>query len=143
MSRDPKRYVGYCGLFCPSCDWRNGVIRSTAKELTSILERNDELKYIAETTGAFNYEELMKALDWLATNPRCNGGSCRAGDGWTDCPIRKCCKEVGVDFCYECPKFPCETFAKHPLFGERFISIQKEIKELGLEEWIKKQEELF
>jgi len=85
----------------------------------------------------------MKALEWLATKPGCSEGSCRAGGGWSDCPIRICCKETGVDFCYECRKFPCKTFLEHPLFGERFVSIQREIKEMGLKKWVERQKELY
>jgi len=48
MYMSVKRLVSYCGLFCPSCTWRNGVIRSVAKEMLSISERSPELRYIPE-----------------------------------------------------------------------------------------------
>ena len=134
-----KRFVGYCGDYCPTCDWHLGKIRNVAQQLLDLTEKHRELGYIAENWKTCNFEELLKGLDWLSKDVYCRGGCCRAGDGWSDCPIRKCCIEKGVDFCYECAKFPCQTLKEHPLFGLEYIKCLEEIRDTGLEEWIGKQ----
>ena len=138
MSEKFKRYVGYCGDYRPTCEWHTGKIRESARNLLEVLDKRPELKFIAEKYGTCNYEELYKALKWLSSEIYCRGGNCRAGDGWTDCPIRKCCVTKGVDFCFQCPEFPCKTLTEHELFGERCIKKFEEIRDEGLENWIKR-----
>jgi len=41
-------------------------------------------------------------------------------------------------FCFQCSDFPCETLNKHGLFGEKCIRTLEEIRDEGLEDWIKK-----
>jgi len=62
-------------------------------------------------------------------------GACKGGGGWGDCPIRKCCIDKSTHFCYECKQFPCDTLDRFP----NRIEILNEMKQLGLENWIKKQ----
>ena len=82
--------------------------------LLDLVEEHTELKEIAESTRACNFEEFMKGLKWLSKATICMG--CRADGGWPDCPIRKCCVARNVAFCYECPDFPCQTLEQYPLF---------------------------
>jgi len=138
LSEKFKRYVGYCGDYCPTCDWHTGKIKESAKNLLEILDKNPELKFIAENYGICDYGQLRKGLEWLSTQVYCRGGNCRAGDGWTDCPIRKCCTKKGVDFCFQCEEFPCKTLREHELFGEKYIRRLEEIRNEGLENWIKR-----
>ncbi len=89
-----------------------GKIRESAKNLLEILDKNPELKFIAEKYGICDYGQLRKGLEWLSTQVYCRGGNCRAGDGWTDCPVRKCCIEKGIDFFFQCEEFPCKNFKR-------------------------------
>ena len=138
LSEKFKRYVGYCGEYCPTCEWHTGKIKESAKNLLEILDGHPELKFIAEKYGTCNYEQLYKSLKWLSTEIYCRGGNCRAGDGWTNCPIRKCCTAKGLDFCFQCPEFPCKTLSEHELFGEKYVRRLKEIRDEGLENWIRR-----
>lgn len=107
-----------------------------------ILDKNPSLKFIAENYDVCNYEELRRGLEWLSTKAYCRGGNCRAGDGWADCPVRKCCVAKGIDFCFQCEEFPCKLLSEHELFGElfgeKYVRRLREIKEEGLESWIKR-----
>jgi len=66
------------------------------------------------------------------------------------CRIRKCCfEDKDLDFCIDCDEFPCQSLGKklknsHP--GEARFSYRheiyhnlKQIKEKGVENWIKEQ----
>jgi Protein of unknown function (DUF3795) len=116
--------IGACGLDCNKCD------------IYAAFE-NPQL--------AGQLADWMKKANNLYVDPRdvkCKG--CR-GDlecHWSaKCWIRKCCiEEKRLDFCNECPEFPCEQLVtwskgdkryvealawlkknkkrKHPLFGE-------------------------
>lgn len=55
--------------------------------------------------------------------------------GVGDCPLRKCCVERGIRFCYECDDFPCEPLKRFPKRVEEL----KEIMEMQLENWVKRK----
>ena len=82
----------------------------------------------------FDYTEFRKALDffnkkdtWLICSKCCKGG-----DAWSDCPIRKCCKERKIDLCFECGEFPCDIVKG----GTKMIERAEEYKKLGKDEWL-------
>jgi len=127
--------VAYCGIYCRLCDYYTGRIRGSARNLLEIVKTHDELKLFAETAKTFDFENFVKGLEWLSNefSPCIDG--CRGGGGWGDCPIRKCCIERGVRFCYECGDFPCETLKNFPKKVERL----DEIKKIGMKNWIEKK----
>ena len=131
--KEEGRLVAYCGLYCHRCDWYTGVIREAAGQLLGLMEKHDELAGIAKETGACDFEEFMRGLRWLSQAIICMG--CRAGGGWPDCPIRRCCVEKGISFCYERADFPCPTLEKFP----EFVRDLREIRDTGLEDWIKRK----
>ena len=101
-----------------------------------IVEKHQELKIFAEYSREFNYEDFMKGLRWLSTEIGPCIGACRGGGGWSECPLRKCCIEKGVTFCYECKEYPCKIIKEQfPRAEERL----NELKKLEIEEWVKKQ----
>lgn len=82
----------------------------------------------------FDYTKFRKALDffskgdtWLICSKCCKGG-----DAWSDCPIRKCCKEREIDLCFECSEFPCDIVKG----GTKMIERAEEYKKLGKDEWL-------
>lgn len=52
-----------------------------------------------------------------------------------------CCRDKGIEHCYECAGFPCrkfKSFAKRWLkYGQDFITNQKLLQELGAENFLK------
>jgi len=127
--------VAYCGIYCRSCDYFTGRIRDSAGQLLDIVKKHGELKLFADSTKAFDFENFAKGLEWLYNEISPCVGACKGGGGWGECPIRKCCVDKKVRFCYECSQFPCDTLEK---FSKR-IETLNEMKKLGLESWIKKQ----
>ena len=127
--------VAYCGLYCRTCDYFTGKLVEAARQALEVIERHGELKIFAEETGAFDYEELLRGLRWIARELGPCVGACRGGGGWGDCPVRRCCIERGVRFCYECDEFPCAAIKQLRGCEERL----REIRRIGLEAWIKRQ----
>jgi len=129
-----RELVAYCGIYCRLCDYFTGRIRNSARNLLEIARKHSELKLFADASKAFDFENFVKGLEWISKEISPCVGSCRGGGGWEDCPFRKCCGEKGLRFCYECSEFPCDVLEKYP----RRVEELNEIKEMGLEDWIKK-----
>ena len=110
-----KDLIGYCGLYCRLCDYYTGEIRNVARRALEMIEKHAELEIFAKVSGEFSYEELKRGLRWIVNNLTPCIGACRGGGGWDDCPLRKCCIERGVAFCYECSDFPCDIIKRELL----------------------------
>jgi len=127
--------VAYCGEYCRLCDYYTGRIRDSARHLLEIVEKHSEFKIFAETSKAFNFEEFVKGVKWLSTEMSPCVGGCRGGGGWGECSLRKCCIKKGLRFCFECESFPCDVVKGY----RNRVELLSEIKELGVENWIRKQ----
>ena len=127
--------VAYCGIYCRLCDHYTGGIRDSARNLLEIVKSHGELKLFADTAKAFDFENFVKGLEWISDEISPCVGGCRGGGGWGDCPLRKCCIEKGVKFCYECNDFSCETLKNFP----KRVDELDEIKKIALESWIKQK----
>ncbi len=51
----------------------------------------------------------------------------------SDCSIKACCINLGINGCYECDKFPCE---KDMFSNKRVCAFVKCAKDLGVEELV-------
>jgi len=128
-----KLLIGYCGLYCRVCDYYTGYLTKAAEELLKIVEKHAEIKEIFEKSKICDYEEFIKGLRSLANLTLCLG--CRAGDGWEECPVRKCALKKEVKYCIECNEYPCELI-------NRFKSMRicsDELKAKGFEKYIKEK----
>ena len=139
MSVNP--YISCCGRYdCSLCDYHRGVIVEAARGLLEYFERHGSLRLIAEHTGAYDYDEFLRGLRWIASRGEpCRG--CRRGGGWSwspDCLVRDCVTEKGVDFCYQCEEFPCDGLQTGPLLARKRKTIEanERIRAMGLERWV-------
>lgn len=137
------QYISYCGKYCCAfCDYYKGTIVRAAKNLLSFPERYGSLRLIANAHNACNFDEFLRGLRWLASQDKpCKG--CRFGGGWSwwsDCPVRDCCIQKGVDFCYQCEGFPCKKLKEEPLLEHKkaMIEANSSIKTMGIESWMQK-----
>ncbi len=140
--------VSYCGNYlCSHCAYHRGAFVAPAKQLWKLAQRYQSLRLIAETQTTFDFDEFMKGLEWLATQEvPCRG--CRKGGGWSwwpDCPIRSCCEQQKVEFCYQCSAFPCEKLTEGPLKTrlQRFVNANRQIQERGINFWVEKLKEKY
>ncbi|MBM4236976.1 MAG: DUF3795 domain-containing protein [Euryarchaeota archaeon] len=92
-----KRQVGYCGIWCGSCVVGNGALRET----TIRYERMVKDHGIGEWgPREVDYDVFFRGLTSIGSIPTCSG--CRKGGGRTDCEIRACAVEKGIDECSQC-----------------------------------------
>ncbi len=122
-----KWELSFCGLNCAVCD----MYRAS--------HGDDKL-----------HEELVK---WFQENidPKITYISCEKCHGpndecWTpDCYFRNCATAKGISYCFECEDFVCEKleeFGKEAPHHARTIENMKEMKKIGIEEWIKSQKKV-
>lgn len=112
-----KKLAAVCGLFCPVCTVFIGT-----------KEDPERLKVMAQRAQR-PVEKLL-----------CHG--CRSEKRCyyceSNCTMAKCAAEKGVDFCGECPEYPCKNLrafqAEMPHRIELWKS-QERIKEAGYEKW--------
>ena len=135
------KYISCCGkYYCAFCDYYKGTIAKAAKNLLTFADKYGSLRLIADANDACNFDEFMKGLRWLASqNKPCKG--CRFGGGWSwwgDCPVRDCCIQRNVGFCYQCDDFPCQKLKEEPLLNRKkaMIEANNQMKTKGIESWI-------
>jgi predicted RNA-binding Zn-ribbon protein involved in translation (DUF1610 family) len=115
--RADKRLAAVCGLFCPACTVYIGT-----------REDPERLKAIAGRLGR-TVEEL-----------ECHGcrGSKRCFHCESICVMAKCAANKGVDFCGQCPEYPCSALKTFQAAMPHRIELwksQERIKEAGYETW--------
>ncbi|NVM37427.1 MAG: DUF3795 domain-containing protein, partial [Candidatus Lokiarchaeota archaeon] len=65
--------------------------------------------------------------------------------------IRRDClalRKKELEFCYECENFPCQKLQKlnayyHEKYSVNMVNNLKKIEEIGVEKWLKEQEEFY
>jgi hypothetical protein len=135
------KFISCCGKYlCACCDYHKGTIVRVAKNLLTFAEKYGSLRLIVNANNAYNFDEFLKGLRWLASQEKpCKG--CRFGGGWSwwgDCPIRDCCIQKGIDFCHQCKDFPCRKLKEEPLLDRKkaVIVANNQMKTMGIESWI-------
>ena len=124
-----RNLVGRCGIYCGSC-----IIYRAYKDSEELRQR------VAERENC----ELKDI--------QCEGCQTVLTDGWEskewgkNCGIVQCLRAKGLNFCYECDKYPnCEKFgelANNSLkYGESLTDNLKKVKTGKVEEWLKEEEE--
>lgn len=130
-----------CGLDCGRCaDLEGGEIQTVSvrlKELLGNYGRVAALKAGGKPEFA-GFEAFQAVLESLAQGP-CGG--CRSGRVTCplDCLARTCSREKGVDFCFQCPDYPCQgQFAGMPL-RKRWMQLNDRMKHIGVEAFYEEQ----
>lgn len=133
--------VAPCSLFCKTCTaCKTGDISYHAQELLRLLEGHEEF---LDKNLSSNYRHKLEEYQTFAkqlkkyANPKCAG--CRSG-GCQGCSIKgclilSCTKEHGVNFCGECPEFPCNKVNDKiykPNVIKKWLDNNRIIKEKGI-----------
>jgi hypothetical protein len=132
--KDILSILAPCGLNCGKCQaYAEGDIRKHASELKRLLGSFDTY---AERFSRFlpvfkDYPAFKELLDVFS---RANCKGCRQGDcKYPNCGVSACYKQKGVDFCFQCPEFPCEKTNFDPNLKQRWIAMNRRMKETGVE----------
>ncbi len=110
--------IAYCGLFCGDCVIRKGEIWRLSKDLLPRLQTPefrklvDGLPHLHEEFNVFqDYDRCCAMLEAIVDHLQCTA-VCKQGGGSTNCEIRRCCQEKGIQGCWMCDCFEtCETLA--------------------------------
>ena len=133
---DDLKLITYCGLYCELCANR-GRIPQQAKALKESMFKEGYDKW-GSPIPAFN--DFWKFLSYLCDpNTGCPG--CRQGGGPPECTIRKCALEKKIDVCIFCRDYPCKRVLGLAKGYPTLIADGKRMKEIGIETWVKEQEE--
>lgn len=133
---DNLKLVAYCGVYCGLCSNR-GRIPQQAKALKETMAKEGYDKWGTEIP---HFKEFWKFLtDHCAPDGCCPG--CRQGGGAPFCSIKKCARERKIDVCVFCEDFPCKRINGLAKGYTTLIADSKRMKEIGIDAWVKEQEE--
>ncbi|RLE73066.1 MAG: DUF3795 domain-containing protein [Thermoprotei archaeon] len=118
MNNPDKALAGVCGLYCGCCP----IYRAYKDGYENFL------KIIAATVG----------VDKVA----CEG--CRSEKCWREnCFFKECAYGRGLDFCFECPEYPCGRlleFSEMVSHRQVIFENAERIQEVGWEKWLKEED---
>lgn len=113
--------LGICGVYCGAC--------TTCRAYND----NDQALFDWEVEMGMPRKEIY-----------CEGcGSNLVNEWCANCDFRKCVRDKGIIYCFECEDFPCERlgdFSKtrpHRTLGLRNLL---QLKEMSIEDWPRRQE---
>lgn len=137
---DIKKRIAPCGLDCGRCaGYGQGEIKRLSIELAAALGNYRSIAPVrarADTEFMF-FDQFEKILTTFATAD-CNG--CRTENSRCPaiCKAKNCHKEKGVDFCFECKEFPCDS-EMELLTGGRWRTLNLRMAKIGVEAFYEEQ----
>jgi len=131
-----KERLGPCGLHCGKCfAFRDGEIHAAAVKLREQLGNFAPYaeRFSVQLDPVFEkYGDFAALLDYLASS-ECGGCRVEKCKFYKNCRVRACSLEKGVDFCCECPEFPCGHTGLDENLYRRSVSINERIRDIGAE----------
>lgn len=139
MTTDLISKFGPCGLLCEKCyAFENGPIHYHAKQLLENLGQFDN--YAKRFVTLLNepkfekYQDFKEMLHLFASN-NCKGCRQEQCHLFTNCKVRDCYKTKDIDYCFQCNCFPCNNTGFDDNLQNRWLTINRRIKEIGLENY--------
>jgi hypothetical protein len=130
---------GPCGLLCEKCfAFDNGPIQHNAAQLKINLGEFDN--YAGRFVTLLNEPVFAKYPDFkevlnLLSKGNCKGCRKQECHLFGNCKVIECYKGKGVDYCYQCTEFPCGNTGFDENLEQRWLKINKKIREIGLEDY--------
>jgi len=130
-----------CGLDCTRCaDYESGEIKNLSLRLLELLGNYGRLAKIkAGAEPVFGDYPQFSALLTRFSRSSCSG--CRGEN--VQCPIickvKTCHKEKGVNFCFQCADYPCNSQYDSLLLRERWRKLNDRMNEVGVVEFYLEQ----
>ena len=130
-------HMAYCGLYCGLCAHRIRIPQQASQLQKSLHEEGFDnwYQYVPDLKDTFPpfWQFLQKLTEIDCT--------CRTEGGPPECKIRQCAEQRNVTVCPQCKDYPCaliQSLAEHyPIL----IQDGKRLQKIGLEKWVKEQEE--
>ncbi len=126
-----------CGLDCSRCvSSASGVVRQGAEALAAKLAgfAAKAPLFAAHAPALAHWAEFEAVLAFLQEGA-CTGcrtpGASRNGA----CRVKDCVRERAVDFCFQCPDYPCADHGLFPPLAAKWRVAQDFMREHGVEAW--------
>jgi len=123
-----------CGLNCVKCvGYENGAVRKHAGELHAHLEGFGRF---AERFSRFApaFKKYSSFEEVLAVFAGADCAGCRDNEAkHSHCSIARCHKDRDIDFCFQCPGYPCAPEGIDPDLRQRWLKMNDRMKEIGVE----------
>ena len=121
-----------CGLDCSRClaNPESPVSRLSAELKLELGGFSGLAPRFAAMDPVFaHYDRFEAVLDRFA-RAGCTG--CRSGKCLlVGCVVKECVKQRSVDYCFQCPDFPCDRTAFPPLLRIRWLSNNERMRAVG------------
>lgn len=133
---DVKERLAPCGLHCGKCfAFHDSEIHEAAVRLRKYLGNFAPYaqRFAVQLDPVFEkYPDFALLLDYLA-DTSCGGCRIEKCKFYKNCKIRSCSLEKQVDFCCDCPEFPCSHTGLDQNLDQRHVAINRRIAEIGPE----------
>jgi len=130
-------HVAYCGLYCGLCAHRIRIPQQASQLQKSLHEEGFDnwYQYVPDLKDTFPpfWQFLQKLTEIDCT--------CRTEGGPPECKIRQCAKQKGIEVCPRCKDYPCTLIQSLAEHYPTLIQDGKRLQKIGLEKWVKEQEE--
>lgn len=134
-----KERLAPCGLHCGKCfAFEDGEIKNHSRQLQKSLGNFDV--YAARFVDllnepAFKNYPTFKAMLQHFASDGCKGCRQEKCKLFSNCKVRDCHEQQGVDFCFQCAHFPCNNTGFDEHLHKRSIDINRRMKEIGVEKY--------
>jgi hypothetical protein len=136
MDNELKEKFGPCGLLCEKCfAYHEGSIQKHASQLMKSLGNftpyANRFVSLLNEPGFKNYKNFEEILA-LFEKGNCKGCRTQQCKLFKACKVKDCHITQGVDFCFQCEKFPCINTGFDEHLKHRWLSINNKIRAIGL-----------
>lgn len=139
MDESLKDKIGPCGLLCEKCfAFDKGTIKSNAEQLKYHLGAFDiyakRFVTLLDEPAFEKYPDFKEFLTMLSSN-NCKGCRKQECHLFKDCRVKQCYSEREIDYCFQCEDFPCDNTGFDENLNQRWLKINRRIREIGLESY--------
>lgn len=130
------KMLTYCGLYCGLCAQRNRIPQR-AQDLQETMKKEGYEHWGHSIPGFNDFWQFLSGLVESESKCSCREELC----GPPFCGIRKCAQKKGIDVCVFCDEYPCDRILGIAQGYPTLLADGKRMKDIGVEAWIKEQEE--
>ncbi len=132
-----KSRLAPCGLHCGKCfAFVDGDISQWSEKLNSSLGNfeayAERFVQMLDEPVFLKYPDFKEMLTLFAKG-KCRGCRKERCVLFKSCQVRDCSEAKSVDFCFECPEFPCENTGFDEHLQKRWEAINLKMKQGGVE----------
>lgn len=80
------------------------------------------------------YPDFKIMLEYF-TKASCKGCRNETCHAFSECKVKDCHLDKGVDFCFQCAEFPCDNTGFDEHLQKRSVKINQRMQEVGVEQY--------